>query len=257
MSYERYFRSSPAATLVASFKGHVVNCIRDLNGNHVIQVASIVLSNHLKDEDARGLDDTDAAKNVTYSLIANSFNIIIDEVIQDLQSLSRHSYGCRVVQRMVEHFDEPYKSRVLDAIIACHTSLFDHVYGNYVIQCVLSNGRPSDRDEMLEFITRNNNMMNMSKKKHASNVVEAMLRFGDASQREKIVQEMLDCSSMDRDYNKTSGVVSMAQDAYANYVVRTALEAVEIGEQRDKLFEVLISSLDKLVRDGEMQDMTA
>jgi hypothetical protein len=65
------------------------------------------------------------------------------------------------------------------------------------------------------------------------------------------------CSSMDRDYNKTSGVVSMAQDAYANYVVRTALEAVEIGEQRDKLFEVLISSLDKLVRDGEMQDMTA
>ncbi len=62
---------------------------------------------------------------------------------------------------------------------------------------------------------------------------------------------------MDRDYNKTSGVVSMAQDAYANYVVRTALEAVEIGEQRDKLFEVLISSLDKLVRDGEMQDMTA
>ena len=127
MSYERYFRSSPAATLVASFKGHVVNCIGDLNGNHVIQVASIVLSNHLKDEDARGLDDTDAAKNVTYSLIANSFNIIIDEVIQDLQSLSRHSYGCRVVQRMVEHFDEPYKSRVLDAIIACHTSLFDHV----------------------------------------------------------------------------------------------------------------------------------
>jgi hypothetical protein len=64
------------------------------------------------------------------------------------------------------------------------------------------------------------------------------------------------CSSMDRDYNKTSGVVSMAQDAYANYVVRTALEAVEIGEQRDKLFDVLISSLDKLVRDGEMQDMT-
>jgi hypothetical protein len=47
---------------------------------------------------------------------------------------------------------------------------------------------------MLEFITRNNNMMNMSKKKHASNVVEAMLRFGDASQREKIVQEMLDVS---------------------------------------------------------------
>lgn len=47
---------------------------------------------------------------------------------------------------------------------------------------------------MLQFITRNNNMMNMSKKKHASNVVEAMLRFGDASQREKIVQEMLDVS---------------------------------------------------------------
>jgi pumilio RNA-binding family len=156
------------------------------------------LAKHLKEEEeAHGMDidDNGDTKNGT-SLLMSSTNIIIDEVVNDLQTLSRHSYGCRVVQRMVEHFAEAQKSRVLDAIIACHTSLFDDVYGNYVIQCVVSNGRPADRDIIFQYITVNNNVMNLSKKKQASNVVETMLRHGDADQRKKIVQRMLDVSAL-------------------------------------------------------------
>eukprot|EP01082_Thalassiosira_pseudonana_P015105 g13592.t1.3.5e17418b g13592 g13592.t1 contig82:79516-81229(+) len=237
------------ANLVSAFKGNVVNFIHDLNGNHVVQAAATALAKHLKEEEeAHGMDidDNGDTKNNT-SLLMSSTNIIIDEVVNDLQTLSRHSYGCRVVQRMVEHFAEAQKSRVLDAIIACHTSLFDDVYGNYVIQCVVSNGRPADRDIIFQYITVNNNVMNLSKKKQASNVVETMLRHGDADQRKKIVQRMLDCSFMDKDFIKKSGVVSMAEDAYANYVLKTVLEVLEEGEQRDALFAVLASSLEELV----------
>lgn len=39
----------------------------------------------------------------------------------------------------------------------------------------------------------------------------------------------------------------MAEDAYANYVLKTVLEVLEEGEQRDALLAVLASSLEELV----------
>jgi hypothetical protein len=40
---------------------------------------------------------------------------------------------------------------------------------------------------------------------------------------------------------RESVVVSMAKDPFANYVVKTALEAIEEGEQKDKLYAKLLS----------------
>ena len=51
-----------------------------------------------------------------------------------------------------------------------------------------------------------------SKQKHASNVVEAMLRLGNIDQRRQIVQEMLNVRIL------------------TSYVVQTALEVLEGGE---------------------------
>eukprot|EP00970_Alexandrium_tamarense_P019631 scaffold14297_cov752-Alexandrium_tamarense.AAC.1 len=70
-----------------------------------------------------------------------------------MEGLSRHTYGCRVVQRMVENCVEPQKSRILDSIIACRKQLIEDQYGNYVIQRCLQYGRPSDRDAIFESIT--------------------------------------------------------------------------------------------------------
>lgn len=61
-------------------------------------------------------------------------------------NLSSHPYGCRVVQRVMEHCDMP---RVLEAIVgdilANSMALAADQYGNYVIQHTLINGPPHAR----------------------------------------------------------------------------------------------------------------
>ncbi len=127
-------------------------------------------------------------------LYLDSIDPIIQEIVQSVEILAQHSYGCRAVQRMVEYCIEPQRSKVLDSIIACQHSLLCHTYGNYVVQKVLQHGRSSDRDAIFKLITSNNSVIIFSKQKQASNVVEAMLRLGDANQRQQIVQEMLNVS---------------------------------------------------------------
>lgn len=172
--------------MVSSFEGQVADCIRDLNANHTIQKIVTVLS-VLKD--AQEQDE-----NEEVSFLTRSLDIIIDEVIGDLENLSRHSFGCRVVQRMLESCSGEQKNRVLDSIIEYRESLIEDKFGNYTIQRCLTHGRLSDIDAIFESITVNNNVLKLSKQKQASNVVETMLRHGNSEQRRRIVQEMLDVS---------------------------------------------------------------
>ena len=209
------------------------------------------------------------------SFYLDSLDPIVEEIIASVEKLSQHPYGCRAVQRMVEHCIEPQRSKILDSIIACQQSLLSHTYGNYVVQKVLAFGRTSDKDAIFRDLITNNNFIMFSKQKQASNVVEAMLRLGDADQRHEIVQAMMNvslhtkvfstrgvmltsatyqcchlsiqCFIVNQNNETENSVISMAKDPYANYVVNTALKVLERGIQRDELFLLLQSKLDELV----------
>eukprot|EP01082_Thalassiosira_pseudonana_P007946 g7133.t1 g7133 contig23:1941255-1942835(-) len=224
------------ASLVSSFKGQVLSCIFDLNANHVIQKFLTVISEHAREAHEQG--DQDLALSLTQSL-----DVIVDEVINDCEELCKHAYGCRVVQRLVEHGLDPIQSRVLDNVIACHESLIDDKFGNYVIGRLIACGRKEDREAIVK--TMSGNVLKFSKNKQASNVVEAMLQHGDVAQRKKILQEMLNCFCVDKE-RTVSAVVSMAEDQYANYVLKKAMDAIDQGEQRVQMFDTLADSLAEL-----------
>ncbi|KAL3800465.1 hypothetical protein HJC23_011702 [Cyclotella cryptica] len=227
-----------AAKLIMSLSGSIRDCIYDKNGNHVIQKAVMVLSSHAKASQDRG--------EVPSTGVQSGLNVIIDEIVLHTEGLSKHSYGCRVVQRMVEKCIDPQKSRILDSIMKCHLSLLDDQYGNYVIQRAIAFGRPSDRNAIFSTVTSNGNILMLSKEKHASNVVESMLKTGSREECTKLVQAMLSCSYEEDGGEVRNAVVSMAGDRFANYVLKTALDVLEEGEQRDKLFHALVPSLDAL-----------
>lgn len=156
-------------------------------GNHVIQKSISILFSMAKE--AREKEEYDLC-----SFYLESLDPIIDEIIASVEELSQHPYGCRAVQRMVEHCIEPQRTKILDSIIACQQNLLSHTYGNYVVQKVLTFGRTSDKDAIFRDIIANNNFILFSKQKQASNVVEAMLRLGDVNQRHQIVQAMMNVS---------------------------------------------------------------
>ena len=177
---------SDLPTLLKEFHNNVLSCIHDQNGNHVIQKCIEVMSKKSK----KSREDGDSVKSDFFS---EQIDFIVDDVLGNVASLSCHPYGCRVLQRILEHCVEPKKSRALDEISLCHKTLLDDQYGNYVIQHVLQFGRHSDRDSVLGIVCANG-LLQLSKQKFASNVVEKLLKYGTAQQRKAVVREMLKVS---------------------------------------------------------------
>ena len=172
--------------LLKEFHNNVLSCIHDQNGNHVIQKCIEVMSEKAKKARKRG-------EIVKADFFSEQIDFIVDDVLGNVASLSCHPYGCRVLQRILEHCVEAKKSKALDEISKCHRPLLDDQYGNYVIQHVLQFGRNSDRDSILAIVVENGLLM-LSKQKFASNVVEKLLKYGTATQRKVVVREMLKVS---------------------------------------------------------------
>lgn len=60
-----------------------------------------------------------------------------------------HAYGCRVIQRILEHCIDDQKQAILEEIKDSFSVLIQDQYGNYVIQHVLKHGRPTDRERLM------------------------------------------------------------------------------------------------------------
>jgi hypothetical protein len=169
--------------LLMEFHNNVLSCIHDQNGNHVIQKSVEVMCEKSKRARARG-------ENNQADFFDEQIDFIIDDVLNNVPSLSCHPYGCRVLQRILEHCPEPNRSNTLDEIKKCHRTLLDDQYGNYVIQHVLQFGRSCDGDSLLDIVIENG-LLILSRQKFASNVVEKLLKYGSPEQRSRIVKEML------------------------------------------------------------------
>ncbi|KAB2602011.1 pumilio 1-like [Pyrus ussuriensis x Pyrus communis] len=96
--------------MVEELDGHVMRCVRDQNGNHVIQKC------------------IECVPEEAIRFIVSTF---FDQVV----TLSTHPYGCRVIQRVLEHCkDENTESKVMDEILGAVSMLAQDQYGNYVVQ---------------------------------------------------------------------------------------------------------------------------
>lgn len=64
--------------MVSELEGHLLRCVRDQNGNHVVQkIIECVPTEHITG--------------------------LLSTVLAQLVPLAVHSFGCRVVQRILEH----------------------------------------------------------------------------------------------------------------------------------------------------------
>lgn len=101
--------------------------IFDPNGNHVIQRSIQVLSDFAKADVSydSGHEVIDLAATSPLDLM----QFIVDVITKNVEVLSTHRYGCRVVQRAVENCNDLHKHSLLDKIISCHEKLVIDQYG--------------------------------------------------------------------------------------------------------------------------------
>jgi pumilio RNA-binding family len=231
------------ARLLSEFHHNVLCCIHDQNGNHVIQKCIEVMSSRAR----KAVQQNDEALG---QFLRDQIDFIIDDVLANTTTLSCHPYGCRVLQRMLEHCNDEKKFLILDEIKSCHRKLLDDQYGNYVIQHVLQFGREEDRDSIVQIVVESG-LLGLSRQKFASNVVEKLLKYGNSNQRRAVVREMLhvvhDPSIPNQAPGGTSVVLLMVRDAYANYVVQTTLDVVPESDEKVLLLRELSAHTEELV----------
>ncbi|KAK6263878.1 hypothetical protein SCA6_019312 [Theobroma cacao] len=188
--------------LVQELDGHIMKCVRDQNGNHVIQKCIECVP--------------------TYRI-----GFIISAFRGQVATLSTHPYGCRVIQRVLEHCSDEMQSQcIVDEILDAAYDLAQDQYGNYVTQHVLERGKPHERSHIISKLT--GKIVQMSQHKYASNVVEKCLEYGDSTERELLVEEIIGQS----DENDT--LLTMMKDQFANYVVQKILD-ISNDRQREVL----------------------
>jgi mRNA-binding protein PUF3 len=198
------------SSLVKELEPSVLRCVKDQNGNHVVQKAiERVPMKHIQ--------------------------FIIDSFTNKVGELAIHSYGCRVIQRVLEHCDERSKRSVLAELHACGSTLFSDQYGNYVTQHIIEYGFPEDRAWVIGLITMN--LLVFSKHKFASNVVERCLVFGTAEQRRGIMLEII------KKTDRESTLIQLIKDGYGNYVIRKSSHSILLAQPNLYAPEKLLDTL--------------
>lgn len=95
--------------------------------------------------------------------------------VQVLQ-LSTHPYGCRVIQRILEHCTEEQVQVVLDEVHAHIGDMVMDQYGNYVIQHILEHGKPESKSKIVNEIR--GKVLPLSQHKFARYTARIVIAFG-------------------------------------------------------------------------------
>lgn len=179
--------------LVGELENHVLKCVKDKNGNHVIQKA------------------IERCSPETIGFIYQAF-------LGQVQHLSLHPYGCRVIQRCLERPEWfPSKPRILAELHdSMQQGMIADSYGNYVVQHVVQKGIPIDKNHVFRIVIQG--LEGYSKHKFASNVVEKCIEYSDDAWRREVVN-VLTAADQRRSEGDTT-LVSMIKDNFGNYVIR-------------------------------------
>lgn len=200
----------------------MLRCVHDQNGNHVIQKCIEVVCRVAKEAPVD---------------VANYLNSRIQFIIQSFQGrvkeLSMHPYGCRVVQRILEHCNNEQKGELLEELRKCCIELVQDQYGNYVIQHVMQHGWEEDRAILVKEVQ--DHLLDFSQHKFASNVVEKCLQFASKKDRDEMIWTIIRVTfDLANPVDAKTGhcvLESMVRDPYANYVVQ---KVIDVSDERQR-----------------------
>lgn len=161
---------------------------------------------------------------------------IIEYAVNNLSMLSFNNNGICVVRKVYQEYNckgssvfyEKLKQFALDNVLM----LFEHVYGNYIIQTIVSYWSKEDLEEIVLKVEKH--FKELSNKKYSSNVIEKCLEKSECILK-KYIEEV----------SKDEKVGDVIKNNYGNYVIQKALSLCDNGD-RYKLLTVIASLINEL-----------
>ena len=200
----------------------LINCVHDSNGNHVIQKCIEIVSKAART----------AANKEQGDYLAGKIQFIINAFIGKVKELSSHPYGCRVVQRILEHCNDAQKGLILEELRGSVGELVQDCYGNYVIQFFMQHCWEEDRQALIRVVLRK--LLDFSQHKFASNVVEKCLQFASKKDRDEMIWTIINVTfDLNKPVDSKGHCVleSKVRDPNANYFVQ---KVIDVSDERQR-----------------------
>jgi len=154
-----------ATELAGELRGHVCEAIRSPHANYVIQ------------------------KVIEVMPMAQA-NFIADELCGMGVEVARHRYGCRILCRLLEHSaTDVGPMALISEVLAEVGSLCRHSFGHYVIQSVLEHGTPEQRQQIAA--TLRSELARSVQNRNACYVIENALSYCSHEDRQALVEGLL------------------------------------------------------------------
>lgn len=222
--------------LAVQLKGHVWEALRCPNANYVVQ------------------------KCITTTRPGDS-QFIIDELLQgthvDAASgppwVARHRYGCRVVERLLEHCSAAQAKPLIDSILTESIQLCAHPYGNYVMQHILEHGSPEHKHiicRLLEPLAKTLGGGSLQGSEYVCAVFGKALTHGSPEDRARLARSVIlvPCLLTDmastRHGHVTAKLVLQAADCEHLEMARSQLTAKSDFLRQSRYGRFVIASLD-------------
>jgi len=120
---------------------------------------------------------------------AASLGPLIEQImLRGYRMVARHKFGCRVLERLIEHATEKEMGRLLDLVVANSEELCRHEFSNFVIQSLLEHG--SDRRRWMVVQQLLPYLPQLSSHRTASHVVQRMLNHSGAEELAAIIRTL-------------------------------------------------------------------
>jgi len=127
-----------------------------------------------------------------------------------------HRFGCRVVERLLEHCDAELTAPIVEAVVADIDSLSKDPFANYVVQHILEYV-PLHRSQVVHAIIQVG-VPALAHNRVASNIVERAFQHGDVKNQHALAEAIL---------ATPHAIVDMACSRYGSFTVRRMLEALQ------------------------------
>lgn len=186
--------------LIEGLSPYIIDLIKDLNGNHVIQ-------------------------KILNKFGPTDCQFIYEAIIADLATVATHKHGCCVLQKCLNHVTQPQLAQFATAILLppTFTQLINDQFGNYVVQyLILINLGDINTQVFANFVRAG--VAQLCNLKFSLNVVEKFLKNCYANEvtnpRFSLLKFDLIYHILIYDLNK------LINDPYGNYVVQTLIDIV-------------------------------
>lgn len=220
--------------LIKGLKPYIIELIKDLNGNHVIQ-------------------------KILNKYSPENCQFIYDSIIQDLLVVATHKHGCCVLQKCLNHVNPSQLMQFSTNILKYNVfmKLVNDQFGNYVLQYLISIDSIEVNGQLYSNFVRFG-VSDLCKLKFSSNVVEKLMRNCFNNEFKSVEFSNLKFSLVSQILS--SDLNKLINDPYGNYVIQTLIDTL-INPSITYLFDlpgggrILLPSLQMLVAEDYQNQM--